>query len=479
MPIKPLFSILGLCCLVLVSNAGGTRADIRASAAAGCDYELSGILGDGDADRLKKLAEPHFGDTTTFCLNSPGGSFSEALTIAQFMMHDQPYIRTVVGPDQSCYSACALVFMAGAYRVTSHRLPDRWLHVRGKLGFHAPYIDPAYIGNRQLSPSDLAVAFSAAMQSSQRLLALLGQQTGNRTATNPEAWVHPGLIQRFLKHGPQDFYYVDTIAKAAAFNVSIFGTQLPDSYSSAGLSNACDNFHLRLQDRFLEDAEKQDETVAPIVSKVDIVRSTLRGKPGFSVRFGFGGDRPHCAVSFADQIERGLFESMTATWAEDGGKTGVEFFPIFQWPSRTRLRDLPVAARAATPTDEEAGDDAGSFRSGPYRADARLAAAFADIGSLRSSTKSATARGPSFDCGANKGAVERVICGNATLSGLDVTLDHTWRGAISRTIGSGRELLLSEQRLWVRDRAKCGGDIECLKGMYEARISLLRKYADP
>lgn len=456
---------------ILLAVATPVMAEIQSGTARGCDFELTGTLSDGDAATLKRLAEPHFGEYRTFCLNSPGGSFTEALNIAEFLMHEQPYIRTVVGPGHSCYSACALAFMAGAFRATGQLTPDRWLHVTAKLGFHAPYIDPAHLGKRQMSAAEMAAAFDAAMRSGQRLLAQLAQQTTQRSVANPEAWVHPGLIQRFLKLGRSEFYMIDTVGKAAAFNIFLYGHAFPDSYSIEGLAHACQNHSLRTKDRFLEPTEKSKIVLD---AKPDVVAgTTLRDKPAVELRFGYGNMNVYCAVTFGGKLPGTSFEHLAAVLAEEGGKTGVEFFPLYPWPASTRLAGLPVNSRQRTP--QETSIDSGSWRPGPYRVDASLAAALSGARSVSGgSSQVPSRRGPSFDCVQNTGAMEQMICRDEGLSALDADLGEAWLGAVARVSASERDNLRSDQRAWLRERAACGLDAACVREKYEERIDVLK-----
>ena len=83
----------------------------------------SGPIEEGDAAKLAAL--PKF---DTLELDSPGGLVSEALAMAA-NMDARGHIRTVVKPDASCASACAMaLFVSGETRV---------VYIGGRIGIHS------------------------------------------------------------------------------------------------------------------------------------------------------------------------------------------------------------------------------------------------------------------------------------------------------------------------------------------------------
>ena len=77
------------------------------------------------------------------------------------------------------------------------------------------------------------------------------------------------------------------------------------------------------------------------------------------------------------------------------------------------------------------------------------------------------ARGASFDCSRASTHVERLICSDPTLSGLDDQLARAYRAAAGTP---DADAVRAGQRRWLKEvRNKCG-DIPCLTEAYDARI---------
>lgn len=75
--------------------------------------------------------------------------------------------------------------------------------------------------------------------------------------------------------------------------------------------------------------------------------------------------------------------------------------------------------------------------------------------------------------------VERAICGSGALSALDRQLAGAYaarRGALGP---SARERLRAEQRGWLGQRDRCGGDADCLANAMRGRIAILSADAQP
>ncbi|SMX50778.1 hypothetical protein [Maliponia aquimaris] len=111
-----------------------------------CALELAGPIEDGDAARLVALIETSSGDTTSICLDSPGGSLKGGMELYDvFMAYG---VATYLREGDSCLSACALAFLGGSewgdYRYNSRRMEPG-----AQLGFVAPMpaatdlLDPA------------------------------------------------------------------------------------------------------------------------------------------------------------------------------------------------------------------------------------------------------------------------------------------------------------------------------------------------
>jgi uncharacterized protein YecT (DUF1311 family) len=87
---------------------------------------IKGEIAGGDGDRFYDLIQGH--DRISVILQSPGGLVKEALQIgAQIRLNNY---ATMVLPDGECFSACGLIWVAGA---------RRYMSASSKIGFHAAY----------------------------------------------------------------------------------------------------------------------------------------------------------------------------------------------------------------------------------------------------------------------------------------------------------------------------------------------------
>lgn len=83
--------------------------------------------------------------------------------------------------------------------------------------------------------------------------------------------------------------------------------------------------------------------------------------------------------------------------------------------------------------------------------------------------------GTSFDCSKAASTVERLICSDHTLSGMDSELNRYYtRAREQATALKNTDSLRRYQLLWLREvRDRCL-DVACLKSVYELRISQLK-----
>ncbi len=136
-------------------------------------------------------------------------------------------VATVVRAGDSCYSACALVFMFGNMRTFGeNRFIDRRLDVRGKLGFHAPYVTAETIVPEEV----VAKAYQAGIQAVANLLEL-----------DKKGFLNRALVVDFLRTGPKSFLNLDTVGKAGEWVVELMGYRVPDDPTPDMLAQACTN----------------------------------------------------------------------------------------------------------------------------------------------------------------------------------------------------------------------------------------------
>jgi ATP-dependent protease ClpP protease subunit len=205
-----LFAILvavAFSCGALSHTAHG--ADIRA----GRDGDgnniivLKGPIEAGDAAKIINLKDRLY--PLTLHLDSPGGSYNEALKIIDAIYPVQP-VPTLVNEGSVCYSACALIFMAGHTGGGSAGIfSDRKLHYRARLGFHAPYL------------SGVQGQFSGAVVEETYRLAI----EGLRKLMNKRV-ISASLLTEMLGKGPNEAFVIDNVDKAGRWDIHVFGHRI-------------------------------------------------------------------------------------------------------------------------------------------------------------------------------------------------------------------------------------------------------------
>ncbi|MEM6616242.1 MAG: lysozyme inhibitor LprI family protein [Pseudomonadota bacterium] len=77
----------------------------------------------------------------------------------------------------------------------------------------------------------------------------------------------------------------------------------------------------------------------------------------------------------------------------------------------------------------------------------------------------------SFNCNQARTATEHAICANRQLSNYDDQMAEDYGWIRRRLSNADQQDLRAEQRFWLHERNRCGGDYGCLSEMYEGRIS--------
>lgn len=261
-----------------------------------CALRIEGRLEPGDADRfagLLKTFEVSASESSegiaserAVCLNSPGGNYLEGRQIAQFI-HDTG-LTTRVQAGSECYSACALVFMAGRINGAESDTVSRYLHVDGKLGFHAPYFDLA---------KDETINGEQAMNLVRLSSAVIAEFVAfgsSRSIFDIKPMISPSLLAEMLAAGPDEMSMVDTVEKLARWNIQLEGVRPRSLVDRAGAIRACLNFQAWLGD----EASKIDSMSYYLSGREDLVPIDVDGERKIFAMIQTGGmeDR-HCLVS--------------------------------------------------------------------------------------------------------------------------------------------------------------------------------------
>lgn len=77
-----------------------------------------------------------------------------------------------------------------------------------------------------------------------------------------------------------------------------------------------------------------------------------------------------------------------------------------------------------------------------------------------------------FNCARASTAVEKAICADQKLSGLDEMLGMAYRNAVE-SAGDETQAVREAQRAWLAERNACGSMVECLRKSYDRRLTAL------
>ena len=220
-------------------------AEIRVIAIKDADFggqteihiELNGRITRGDHQKFVKLidrpdlskAKPELQNQQHYFvlhLYSPqGGSFDEALNIIEAMLIGS--VGTVLDENAECFSACALIFMAGNYLYRSNFDISRRMHPTASLGFHAPYI-----------AARTSVGYNKAIRQIARVLKLFDRPMKSDLAG---PMMRQSLQAQILAKGPEEKLSIDTVDKAGRWGIDLFDFKAPRKLKSAHYWNACLN----------------------------------------------------------------------------------------------------------------------------------------------------------------------------------------------------------------------------------------------
>lgn len=218
------FRVIATALLIYISSALAVDAgEIKKSDRPECTHEFSGRVEKGDAQKIVTSIRGGSG-FPRLCLDSNGGDFQEALKFVNTMTD---IFKTVVPEGSSCLSACAIMFLAGHDDTEGLKFPWRDLHIRGKLGFHGPYVK---LGDEVFTREETEAAFRSGVTVIAQLL-----QTG-------DARLFPkSLLAEALAVGPEQFLYIDTVGEAGAWKIRLYGYALPNQLRKRHVTQACGN----------------------------------------------------------------------------------------------------------------------------------------------------------------------------------------------------------------------------------------------
>jgi hypothetical protein len=321
--------------LWVAGNADAATIERYSDPVMGCTILLSGQIVEGDADRLEQLLSVLVREAQwpegpgRLCLNSPGGSFLEGIRLAR-VIRTGHYFGTAIADGHVCESACAVAFLAGGWTEGDYDTVRPIMHPRARLGFHAPSID---IVSGEYSAEQVTQAWNIALQAVAEIVEL-------RTGSNylmPEM-----LFLAMLSTPPASMFYIDTVGRAASFDIFVFPSGVNTAVPDDAFFNLCD---LGLGRNYLGSG------YSGFFTQPRLTRSSAQEINAYFSE-GFGEEAVgSCRVSLSlDSIQRVFQGSIHPLFVEydgeeNGGgqyarKRGV--FPYMTFDESVRLDSLPT-----------------------------------------------------------------------------------------------------------------------------------------
>ena len=216
------FTVLDLNAPTLSQEEGGDNAR--------CHYRMTGTLENGDLDKFRAIAI----DGGLLCLDSPGGSFAEAVRFIDFMQSGTRQ-GTRLEAGARCESACALIFMAGIYFAFEvGEYPFREMHHTARLGFHSPAL---VVPQGQYDESAVNTAYKIALQSVSGAIDKLVRKRDFDGAS----WFPTSLLSAMLATPPDSMIYVTTVGQAGQWQIPVRPKMAAQTLDDTRLKTLCLN----------------------------------------------------------------------------------------------------------------------------------------------------------------------------------------------------------------------------------------------
>lgn len=245
---------LGIVTAIFAACGGGAQAAEfhgGGDTALNCKMTVRGPIEPGDADAFLDALRRHvlpesgtYDDLSVImdnrhrriCLDSPGGSLNEAIRMVDILLgrhgtadekRHLDRIGTVIPAGARCLSACAVLFMAGGanHENVGGRTPDRILHARGQLGFHAPALR---VPDGQYSRDSVDKAFRTAILSMNSI-----------SERQEDISFPPTLLARMIATPPDQMFHVTRLGEAAQWMIDIAGLPRIEPMTKGNFLNAC------------------------------------------------------------------------------------------------------------------------------------------------------------------------------------------------------------------------------------------------
>jgi hypothetical protein len=299
---KQIISFLFLLALIFATPLRVQAATFKGNPSSNCAISLVGEIVEGDFEKFKllakkkKLSNGNEGSDVentydeALCLDSGGGNYFEGRLIANFV-HKYAIVTRIL-KNSECYSACALIFMAGRIHGDEIDGPAKFLSVNGKLGFHAPYF--TFDDNTSFSGKEVK-----SFTSLQNLLVADLIDFGSFASEfNFRPNIPASLLVEIYRKKPNELSLVDTVDKAARWGVDLEGVEIKLSLSKQQEIQLCLNFQSWTRDESAVEAVKTD-AMAFYMSQPDN-QVLYSGKPFHVIDTG-GMETRNCQIEIQNK----------------------------------------------------------------------------------------------------------------------------------------------------------------------------------
>ena len=189
------------------------------------------------SDTEKRAKRDIYNDSgRRICLNSEGGSYAEALRMLEYLYG---LFGTAIPRDGQCLSACSVIFMSGSQNTESDAgtIANRVMHASARLGFHVPSL---VVPEGNYNKETVNKAYKIAITSVGSLMKRSGDIKMPYT-----------LISEMISTPPDRMFYIDTVHKAARWNIRVTGTLRPERYTKRAYAYAyaCNNYYSMQADK--------------------------------------------------------------------------------------------------------------------------------------------------------------------------------------------------------------------------------------
>lgn len=267
--------------IVLGSSATAATIQEVSGSQIGCTLKVSGILEDGDAERVASYVGEGWQYKGRICFDSPGGSWMEGLELARAIR------RTSTGVDDGdlCESACFLAFMAGTFHRTEDRTPvaDRVMHPGARVGYHAPSLP---IRGGRYDARIVSEAYNLALTTVAELIQLRNERQISRAVYGELYEFRDELIEDMMRTPPDTMRHVETVGDATFFNIQIHPVELPANLTYRHAAQAC-----KALGRISQDFDMTEDYGAPNLTIAEYISS-------FSAFFNKGESASRCEITY-------------------------------------------------------------------------------------------------------------------------------------------------------------------------------------